>query len=172
MPVSRYLSASRKLRGCGLTRRFCRYHHCADGVPFFARRILRGQLPQWGRGSLMALFDRKTKGSRAASGAVRVPPTASRHDGHTAGRGARRRVTSAPPASPAVRGAAPAGRGPAASSFETGSYGAVDARDAEAQIYVRRRREEARRGMLKTIAIVAVAVVVLLVMLFAMGVLG
>ena len=43
----------------------------------------------------MALFDRKSKGARAASGAVHVPPTASRHDGNTAGRDGRRLVHAA-----------------------------------------------------------------------------
>lgn len=150
----------------------CRYHRGAGGSSFSARRIVRGQLPRWGRGSLMALFDRKSKGARAASGAVHVPPTASRHDGNTAGRDGRRRAVSASPAAPAERQAAPARRMSTGSPYETGSYGAVDARDAEAQVYARRRREQARRDTLRVVAIAAVAVVVLIVVLVVAGVLG
>ena len=120
----------------------------------------------------MALFDRKSKGARAASGAVHVPPTASRHDGNTAGRDGRRRAASASPAAPAERQAAPARRMSTGSPYETVSYGAVDARDAEAQVYARRRREQARRDTLRVVAIAAVAVVVLIVVLVVAGVLG
>ena len=119
----------------------------------------------------MALFDRKSKGARSASGAVRVPPTASRHDGNTADReGRRRRVASAAPASPVAPAAAPTGSG--SSAYETGSYGAIDARDAEAQVYAKRRREQARRDMLRVVGIVAVAVAVLVVVLAVSGLLG
>lgn len=149
-----------------------RYHQSAGGAPFSARRIVWGQLPRWGRGSLMALFDRKSKGARATSGAVRVPPTASRHDGNTAGRDGRRRAASASPAASAERQAAPARRVSTGSPYETGSYGAVDARDAEAQVYARRRREQVRRDALRVMAIAAVAVVVLIVVLVVAGVLG
>lgn len=149
-----------------------RYHQSAGGAPFSARRIVWGQLPRWGRGSLMALFDRKSKGARATSGAVRVPPTASRHDGNTAGRDGRRRAASASPAASAERQAAPARRVSTGSPYETGSYGAVDARDAEAQVYARRRREQVRRDALRVMAIAAVAVAVLIVVLVVAGVLG
>ncbi|RHD76771.1 hypothetical protein DW781_00165 [Olsenella sp. AM30-3LB] len=120
----------------------------------------------------MALFDRKSKGARATSGAVRVPPTASRHDGNTAGRDGRRRAASASPAASAERQAAPARRVSTGSPYETGSYGAVDARDAEARVYARRRREQVRRDALRVMAIAAVAVVVLIVVLVVAGVLG
>ena len=120
----------------------------------------------------MALFDRKSKGARAASGAVHVPPTASRHDGNTAGRDGRRRAVSASPAAPAERQAAPARRMSTGSPYETVSYGAVDARDAEAQVYAKRRREQARRDMLRVVGIVAVAVAVLVVVLAVSGLLG
>lgn len=166
------MSVCRNLRGDGLWAAAPRYHQNAGGAPFSARRIVWGQLPRWGRGSLMALFDRKSKGARAASGAVRVPPTASRHDGNTAGRNGRRRAASASPAAPAERQAAPARRVSTGSPYETGSYGAVDARDAEAQVYARRRREQARRDTLRVVAIAAVAVVVLIVVLVVAGVLG
>lgn len=170
--ASRYLSASRRLRGGGLSRRLSRYHHCADGALVLARHIDGASCPE-GRGSLMALFDRKSKGARSASGAVHVPPTASRHDGNTADRdGRRRRVASVTPASPVSPAAAPAGHGSSAPTYETGSYGAIDARDAEAQVYARRRREQARRDTLRIVAIVAVAVVVLVVVLMISGLLG
>ena len=58
------------------------------------------------------------------------------------------------------------------SPYETGSYGAIDARDAEAQVYARRRREQARRDTLRVVAIAVVAVVVLIVVLVVAGVLG
>lgn len=119
----------------------------------------------------MALFG-KSKGTRATSGAVCVPPTASRHDGNTAGRDGRKRTSSASPAASAARGAAPARRVPAASAYETGSYGAVDARDAEALIYAHRRREQVRRDTLRIVAVVAAAVAVLVVVLVVAGVLG
>lgn len=125
----------------------------------------------------MALFNRNSKGAGSGS-AVRVPSTASRHDGNTAGRdGRRRHVADSSPASPAAAlTPAPARRAPvrgaSSSSYETGSYGAVDARDAEAQVYARRRREQARRDKLRVVAVVAAAVVVLLAALFATGALG
>lgn len=120
----------------------------------------------------MALFDSKPKSAHAASGAIRVPPTASRHDGNTAGRDGGRRVAGAPPAPPAARGAAPIERGSATSPYETGGYGAVDTRDAEARVYARRRRKQARRDMMRVAAIVAVAVAALLAVLAVSGLLG
>ena len=165
------MSVCRNLRGDGLPGR---------GVSVSSecrRRALLGASHRLGPaapmgGSLMALFDRKSKGARATSGAVRVPPTASRHDGNTAGRDGRRRAASASPAASAERQAAPARRVSTGSPYETGSYGAVDARDAEAQVYARRRREQARRDTLHVVAIAAVAVVVLIVVLVVAGVLG
>ena len=166
------MSVCRNLRGDGLPGRGVSVSsECRRRALLGASHRLGPAAPM-GAGSLMALFDRKSKGARATSGAVRVPPTASRHDGNTAGRDGRRRAASASPAASAERQAAPARRVSTGSPYETGSYGAVDARDAEAQVYARRRREQARRDALRVVAIAAVAVVVLIVVLVVAGVLG
>lgn len=117
----------------------------------------------------MALFERKTKGARAASGAVRVPPTASRHDGDTKGREDGHRVASAAPAVAPVKHASDGASSPA--SYEIGSYSAVDARDAEAKIYAKRRRDQARHDAMVVAAIVGAGVGILLIVLFVTGVL-
>lgn len=167
------MSVCRNLRGDGL------FGRCGSVSSECRRRDLLGASHRLGpaaprgRGSLMALFDRKTKGARSASGAVHVPPTASRHDGNTADRdGGRRRVANAAPASRVAPATAPAGRVFSAPAYETGSYSAVDARDAEAQVYAKRRREQARRNTLRVVTVAAVAVAVLLVALVVSGLLG